>query len=209
MKEKEERGPGRLRGGWRESSLRQAPNPATRPPPAATMPLRVSPYPPRPQPKSLAHISDPDSGPLHQDEPLNPLGPPPGWPLSNGKKIIDFPNRCLVCLSICFPLPFFPSFSTLPSFFPLSPLPPPFPPFLSHRLFAPPTTLPIPNTHVSTSTVALLLYFHVYCDPIALFPCLLLPYCFNSTTTMDLLLYVFSATIFHKNSYFTPSSEGI
>ena len=84
MKEKEERGPGRLRGGWRESSLRQAPNPATRPPPAATMPLRVSPYPPRPQPKSLAHISDPDSWPLHQDEPLNPLGPLPGWPLSNG-----------------------------------------------------------------------------------------------------------------------------
>ena len=38
MKEKEERGPGRLRGGQRESSLRQAPNPATRPPPAATMP---------------------------------------------------------------------------------------------------------------------------------------------------------------------------
>ena len=84
MKEKEEGGQGRLRGGRRERSLRQALNPATRPPPAATMPTCVSPYPPRLQPKSLAHISDPDSGPLHRDEPLNPLGPLPGWPLPNG-----------------------------------------------------------------------------------------------------------------------------
>ena len=91
----------------------------------------------------------------------------------------------------------------------LPPCPPPFPPFLSCRLFAPPATLPIPNTHVSTSTLALLLYFHVYCNPVALFPCLLLPYCFNFTTTMDLLPCAFSASIFHKNSHFTPSSEGI
>ena len=42
---------------------------------------------------------------------------------------------------------------------------------------------------LSTSTVALLPYFNVYCGPIALLPRLLWPYCFTFTSTVVQLLY--------------------
>ena len=75
-----------------------------------------------------------------------------------------------------------------------------FKPFPSHRFSTPPIPLPIPNTHspplpwpcclTSTSTVVLLPYFQVYCDPIALLPCLLCSCCLTSTSSVALLPYL-------------------